>query len=237
MTERSSAPDAGVTPEVVASFRSQLTVGEDVVDPTTWAGSVPVARGIAPRVRIGRSRWFNLLWLLPIGFVVLIVAVAAAKGLRNMTSVQDFIARNPGTVVSAVAAANPGLPLWVGVQHFFNLFLLIFIIRSGLQILSDHPRLYWTRHSTPGRDWFRVQKPVPADPLWTAKQDSISLPGQIGLPGIRHSIGLARWWHLGVATLVAAERRGLLRAAVHHRAVATRGARPVGRCSRTRCRC
>ncbi|MGI8415459.1 MAG: hypothetical protein ACR2P2_04495 [Nakamurella sp.] len=34
-------------------------------------------------------------------------------------------------------------------QHFFNLFLLIFIIRSGIQILSDHPRLYWTRHSTP----------------------------------------------------------------------------------------
>jgi methionine sulfoxide reductase catalytic subunit len=38
---------------------------------------------------------------------------------------------------------------------------------------------------------------VPDDPLWTAKQDSITLPGQVGLPGIRHSIGLARWWHLG----------------------------------------
>jgi hypothetical protein len=99
------------------------------------------------------------------------------------------------------AVAHPGLPIWVGVQHFFNLFLLIFIIRSGVQILSDHPRLYWTRHSTPGKDWFRIQKPVPADPLWTAKQDSISLRGQVGLPGIRHSIGLARWWHLGVNTL------------------------------------
>jgi thiosulfate reductase cytochrome b subunit len=42
---------------------------------------------------------------------------------------------------------------------------------------------------------------VPSDPLWTAKQDSIALPGQIGLPGLRHSIGLARWWHLGVDTL------------------------------------
>ena len=40
-----------------------------------------------------------------------------------------------------------------------------------------------------------------ADPLWTAKQDSISLPGQVGLPGLRHSIGLARWWHLGVDAL------------------------------------
>ena len=78
---------------------------------------------------------------------------------------------------------------------------MIFIIRAGIQILSDHPRLYWTRHSTPGRDWFRIQKPVPEDPLWTAKQDSISLPGQVGLPGLRHSIGLARWWHLSFDVL------------------------------------
>jgi methionine sulfoxide reductase catalytic subunit len=78
---------------------------------------------------------------------------------------------------------------------------MIFIVRAGVQILSDHPRLYWTRHSTPGRDWFRIQKPVPADPLWTAKQDSISLPGQVGLPGLRHSIGLARWWHLSFDVL------------------------------------
>ncbi len=61
---------------------------------------------------------------------------------------------------------------------------MIFIIRSGVQTLTDHPRLYWTRHCTPGRDWFRIQKPVP-----------------VGLPGIRHSIGLARWWHLGVDAL------------------------------------
>jgi DMSO/TMAO reductase YedYZ molybdopterin-dependent catalytic subunit/thiosulfate reductase cytochrome b subunit len=191
----------GISPEVVQSFRSQLTKGEDIVDPTTWAGSIPEVRGIAPRVRIGRSRWFNLLWLLPIGLVVLIVAVAAAKGLRNIPAVERFIVRYPGTVETASARASPGLPIWVGVQHFFNLFLLIFIIRSGAQILSDHPRLYWTRHSTPGKDWFRIQKPVPAEPLWTAKQDSISLPRQVGLPGIRHSIGLARWWHLGTDSL------------------------------------
>ncbi|MEJ7715159.1 MAG: hypothetical protein WKF40_05395 [Thermoleophilaceae bacterium] len=163
---------------------------------------MPQARGIAPRVRVGRSRWFNLLWLLPIGFVVLIAAVAAAKGLRSTASVQRFIERLPRhrrrrRTPSGTRAFRSG---W-DVQHFFNLFLMIFIIRSGVQILSDHPRLYWTRHSTPGKDWFRVQKPVPADPLWTAKKDSISLPGQVGLPGIRHSIGLARWWHLGIDTL------------------------------------
>ena len=46
-----------------------------------------------------------------------------------------------------------------------------------------------------------MQKPVPADPLWTAKQDSITLPKHVGLPGLRHSIGLARWWHLGIDVL------------------------------------
>ncbi|MGI8679719.1 MAG: molybdopterin-dependent oxidoreductase [Jatrophihabitans sp.] len=183
------------------SYRSQLSRGEDEVDTATWAGSVPQAHGIAPRVRVGRSRWFNLLWLLPIGFVALIVAVAAAKGLRNTGSVHRFIARNPGVVAAGGTDRDAALPIWVGVQHFFNLFLLIFIIRSGLQILTDHPRLYWTRHSTPGKDWFRIQKQVPSDPLWTAKKDSISLPGQVGLPGLRHSIGLARWWHLGIDVL------------------------------------
>lgn len=54
------------------SYRRELTAGEDVIDPATWAGSVPQANGIAPRVRIGASRWFNLLWLLPIGFALLL---------------------------------------------------------------------------------------------------------------------------------------------------------------------
>ena len=79
---------------------------------------------------------------------------------------------------------------------------MMFIIRSGIQILCDHPRLYFSRNATPGKDeWLRVAKPVPHDPLWTAKDDSVGLPGQLGLPGIRHSIGLARWWHLGVDVL------------------------------------
>jgi sulfoxide reductase catalytic subunit YedY len=94
---------SGVSPEAVRSFRSQLTIGEDAVDPTTWAGSVPQAQGIAPRVRIGRSRWFNLLWLLPIGFVILIVAVAAAKGLRNIPSVERSSTATPAPSSRRVA--------------------------------------------------------------------------------------------------------------------------------------
>jgi thiosulfate reductase cytochrome b subunit len=183
----------------VSEFREKLTKGKDVVDPKTWAGAFPAAFGIAPRVRIGANRWFNLLWLLPIGWGALLVAVAAAQHLRELPEVQAFILRHPGTGSSAHFAA--AMPVWLRVQHFLNLFFLVFIIRAGLQILADHPRLYWTRHSTPGKEWLRMQRRVPNNPLWTAKQDSITLPKHIGLPGIRHSIGLARWWHMGVDVL------------------------------------
>ena len=187
------------SPAAVPEYRIRLSGGEDVIDPEAWAGALPAAEGIAPRVRVGRERWFNLVWLLPIGFVGLIVAVAVAQGLWDMPAIQRFIVRYPGTIVSP--GAHHGQPWWVDAQHFLNLFFMIFIIRAGIQILADHPRLYWTRHSTPGRDWFRFQKPVPTDRLWTAKQDSVSLPRHLGLPGLRHSIGLARWWHLGVDVL------------------------------------
>ena len=189
-----------LNPDAMQDFRARLKgSGGSVVDPDTWAGSVPARYGIAPRVRIGSSKWFNLLWLIPIGFVVLILAVGFAQQLREVPAVAAFIADHPGTVVPP--NGKIGIPAWVGWQHFFNLFLMTFIIRSGIQIMSDHARLYWTRHCTPGKDWFRFQKKVPPDPLWTAKQDSVSLPGQVGLPGIRHSIGLARWWHLGMDTV------------------------------------
>jgi methionine sulfoxide reductase catalytic subunit len=180
-------------------FRAKLTRGEDIVDPTTWAGSIPAAFGIAPRMRLGATRWFNLLWLFPIGFVFLIAAVAVAKGLRTMPNIQLFILRHPGA--GFATRFTTAMPIWLRVQHFLNLFLLTFIIRAGLQILADHPRLYWTRHSTPGREWLRMQGQVPDVPLWTAKQDSIALPKHLGLPGLRHSIGLARWWHLGADTI------------------------------------
>lgn len=116
---------------------------------------------------------------------------------------QRFIEHYPGTVHAIGSHQDTSLPLWMGVQDFFNLFLLVFVIRSGPQILSDQPRLYWTRHSTPSREWFRFrfQKPVPADPSGTATKDFVTLPAQAGLPGIRPSIGLARWWHLGAGTL------------------------------------
>jgi DMSO/TMAO reductase YedYZ molybdopterin-dependent catalytic subunit/thiosulfate reductase cytochrome b subunit len=188
-----------LSPKVMGALRQRLTKGEDIVDPKSWAGSIPAAYGIAPRLRTGADRWFNLVWLLPIGWGLLLLAVAAAQYLRELPAVEAFVRAHPGS--GFAPSFGVPLPAWLRVQHFLNLFFLIFIIRAGLQILADHPRLYWTRHSTPGKAWLRMQKPVPDTPLWTAKQDSLTLPRHLGLPGLRHSIGLARWWHLGVDTL------------------------------------
>lgn len=189
------------TDEAIAGFRSELTEGEDRIERPTWAGAIPPAPAIAPRIRIGKDKWFNILWLLPIGFVLALIVVAVAVGLRELPAVQDFIARFPGDRITPQAEANAGMPWWVNLQHFVNLLFMCFIIRSGWQILVDHPRLYWTRHSRPNAEWVRVAPKAPTpeeDPLWTAKQDCVDLPKHVGLPGIRHSIGLARWWHFTV---------------------------------------
>jgi len=188
----SPGPDR-ISPEVVTELRERLTKGDDVVDPKTWAGSIPAAFGIAPRLRIGANRWFNVAWLLPIGWGLLLLAVAAAQHLRSMAAVEAFVHRHPGTGFATTFAAP--MPVWLRALHFLNLFFLIFIVRAGVQILADHPRLYWTRHSTPGKEWLRMQKEVPPIPLWTAKQDSRYLSPWIGLPGYRHTIGMARHWH------------------------------------------
>ena len=92
-------------------YRSELKLAEHDVNPATWAGGLEDKRAIAPRLRVGRDKWFNLLWLLPIGFVLLVAAVAIGKGLHNMPSVQHSSAL-PGT--DKPAAPAPGLPAWVG---------------------------------------------------------------------------------------------------------------------------
>ena len=37
------------------------------------------------------------------------------------------------------------------------------LIRSGLSILMDHPRLYFNNHCTPGTEWIRLYAVVCPD--------------------------------------------------------------------------
>jgi hypothetical protein len=57
----SEKPHIASCVDASASFRDQLAAGEEVIDLATFAGSIPAVNGVAPRIRIGRDRWFNLL--------------------------------------------------------------------------------------------------------------------------------------------------------------------------------
>jgi sulfoxide reductase catalytic subunit YedY len=93
-------------------------------------------------------------------------------------------------------AGPHGFPLWVRYCHFFNFLFVTMLIRSGLSILMDHPRLYFNDDCTPGSEWIRFTPlPVPRDRLWTAKDDARYISPLVGTPGYRHTIGIARVWH------------------------------------------
>jgi len=86
-------------------------------------------------------------------------------------------------------------PLWLRTTHFFNFLLLSLLVRSGLEILSAHPRLYWNDDCTPGSEWLKfTKKRRPRDRLWTASDEESSFPPAIALPG-RENLGLGRHWH------------------------------------------
>jgi DMSO/TMAO reductase YedYZ molybdopterin-dependent catalytic subunit/thiosulfate reductase cytochrome b subunit len=128
--------------------------------------------------------------LLLLSPLVLPVAAAylqwAAAGLPSVPPVPPA---NPGT-------PPQGFPAWLRVTHYVNLLFLILLVRSGLQILMDHPRLYWSVHCTPGTEWLRLTPvEMPRDRVWTAKDDSRYLSPWVGLPGGRHTVGMARHWH------------------------------------------
>lgn len=134
---------------------------------------------------------FSTLALLLSPFVLLVAAAYIQWGVFGIPPAPP----NPDPAL--IPATEPhGFPAWIRLTHYVNLLLLILLIRSGLQILVDHPRLYWNVHCTPGTEWLRLTPvKVPQDRVWTAKDDSRYLSPWIGLPGKRHTIGMARHWH------------------------------------------
>jgi len=175
---------------------STLSSAEDRIVLSHW---LPPREGIVPEIRIGR-RWISILWTLPIGAAGLVFLIAVAQSLREIPGVQAFIKAYPG-IAQAAPSVDTGFPWWLQLQHFLNMLFMMFIIRAGIQILADHPRLYWNRDCTPGSEWFRFQHAVPQGRIWPAKDDSVTLPTWLGIPGLRHTIGLARWWHFSIVLL------------------------------------
>jgi len=101
-----------------------------------------------------------------------------------------------GPILATAARSPHGFPAWIRLSHWVNFFFLFLIIRSGLSILADHPRLYWNNGCKPRSEWIRfTPAKVPVDRLYTAKDDARYISPVLGLPGYRHSVGIARCWH------------------------------------------
>ncbi|XAS74670.1 cytochrome b/b6 domain-containing protein [Micrococcaceae bacterium Sec5.1] len=94
-----------------------------------------------------RSRWFALVWVIPIALVVLGVVVFGAQWLRTLSGVQSFVSDNPGHVLPPVGPPQ-GFPEWLRWSHIFNMLLILMIIRSGWHVrTTQRPAAYWTRNN------------------------------------------------------------------------------------------
>ena len=106
----------------------------------------------------------------------------------------------------SVVIASLAFPLWIRLTHYINILFIGLMIRSGIQILSAHPRLYWSNRSEPNNRWFKFTRnqwikftkaKLPGDRLYTSMDDEGGITLEIGLPG--KELGLGRHWHFFVA--------------------------------------
>lgn len=148
-------------------------------------------------VHYPEDRRFRI-WIKPsilMGIAITILGIVAAAwiefaiaGLPSLPPVPQIYPNN--------FAGPHGFPVWVRYCHFFNFLFVMLLIRSGLSILVDHPRLYFNDGCAPGSEWIRFTPlKVPRDRLWTAKDDARYISPLVGTPGYRHTIGVARVWH------------------------------------------
>ncbi len=88
-----------------------------------------------------------------------------------------------------------GYPWWLRIEHFINIIFMVFLIRSGMEIVATHPKFYWNNHSKPGTEWARfTRKVMPKDKLYDTLDEEESYSSIISMPG--HSqLGLGRHWH------------------------------------------
>ena len=86
-------------------------------------------------------------------------------------------------------------PLWLRVDHWLNVLFVTLVIRSGIEILATHPKLYWNDDSRPGSEWARfTRKVMPKNKLYDTLDEEEDYSPFISLPG-HAQLGLGRHWH------------------------------------------
>ena len=114
------------------------------------------------------AQWIGGGVIAVIGLIaVAAVVVLGARWFLATETGTEFTAAYPGEAPMP-ENAPVGVPAWLAWSHFFNLFLMVLIIRSGLQIRSERrPPAYWSSRGGSGRKislttWFHQS----LDLLW-----------------------------------------------------------------------
>ena len=118
----------------------------------------PAAPAPAPAAKASPRRGFRLpestvaRWVL--GGVALIVVAAIvvliARWLVGLDGVKDFLTTYPGET-ELPETAPVGIPTWLAWQHFFNVFFMVLIVKTGWQVRTQkRPPASWTPKWQPG---------------------------------------------------------------------------------------
>ena len=95
------------------------------------------------------------------------MVVLFVRWFLSLEFMVDFLATYPGEY-ELPAGAPVGMPGWLGWQHFFNVFLMVLIIRTGLQVRNEkRPSVFWSPRNNNRRKislnlWFHLS----LDLLW-----------------------------------------------------------------------
>jgi thiosulfate reductase cytochrome b subunit len=145
-----AATSTELAPTAPAAPASILAADLDTPLPwtrTVWNGRAPRHVTAAPASARRLPTWpqaiTGLLAAAALG-IVAGAAIAFVRALLSFPFMQDFLAAFPGHYVPAIAV-EPGFAPWIGWQHFFNMFLIVLIIRSGLRVRTEkRPTVFWT---------------------------------------------------------------------------------------------
>jgi len=153
---------------VTSGPREPLAVPRSV-----WPGRAATVRP-APKPepqRIGpftKAQWAGIVIVGGGGLLVAAaLAVLFVRVLLSMPFGQDFLAAFPGEY-HLPEGAPVGFPAWLGWQHFFNVFLMVLIIRSGLTIRTEkRPTVFWAPRKDPkGKTSLTIWFHQSLDVLW-----------------------------------------------------------------------
>ncbi len=122
---------------------------------TVWNGTAPrriPAQAASDTASVRRPTWTQGIAVLVGAAALGILAgsvVALVRTLLSLPFMQDFLIAFPGEYEPAFAV-EPGFAPWINWAHFFNVFLMVLIIRSGLRIRSEkRPTAFWTPRNNP----------------------------------------------------------------------------------------